>query len=120
MSALVGRAREICVLGELIDRAHERGSALILKGEAGIGKSALLAVMATRGGDRGMVCLTTWGAGLRRSRVASDLYSSEADFDKIKTVRANAMPREGRRRPTMVRNRRPLSVPAFASSIEIR
>lgn len=31
-------------------------------------------------------------AGLRRSRVASDLCSSEADFDKIKTVRANAMP----------------------------
>jgi hypothetical protein len=33
--------------------------------------------------------------GLRRSRVASDLCSSEADFDKIKTVRANAMPWEG-------------------------
>jgi hypothetical protein len=29
-----------------------------------------------------------------RSRVASDLFSSEADFDKIKTVRATAMPWE--------------------------
>ena len=35
------------------------------------------------------------GAGLRRSRVASDLCSSEADFDKIKTVHATTMPSEG-------------------------
>lgn len=33
--------------------------------------------------------------GLQRSRVAFDLCSSEADFDKIKTARANAMPWEG-------------------------
>jgi hypothetical protein len=59
-------------------------------------------------------------AGLRRSRVASDLCSSEADFDKIKTVRANAMPWEGRRRPATVRNRRPSSVPALALPIETR
>ncbi len=34
-------------------------------------------------------------AGLRRSRVASDLCSSEAEFDKVKTVHATAMPWEG-------------------------
>src|SRR5947209_3915920 len=61
MSALVGRVRERRVLGELIDRVHELGSAVVVRGEAGIGKSALLAVVAERAGDRRMVCLTTWG-----------------------------------------------------------
>jgi DNA-binding CsgD family transcriptional regulator len=61
MSALVGRARERRVLGELVDRVHELGGAVVVRGEAGIGKSALLAVIAGRAGDRGMVCLATWG-----------------------------------------------------------
>lgn len=37
--------------------------------------------------------------GLRRSRVASDSCSNEADFDKIKTVPTNAMPWDGQRHP---------------------
>ncbi|MGH3867003.1 MAG: AAA family ATPase [Pseudonocardiaceae bacterium] len=68
MSALVGRARESRALGEWIDRAHERGGAVVVRGEAGIGKSALLAVMAKRAGNRGMVCLTTWGVDFHRKR----------------------------------------------------
>jgi pimeloyl-ACP methyl ester carboxylesterase len=68
MSAVVGRARESRALGELIDRAHERGGAVVVKDEAGIGKSVLLAVMAKQAGDRGTVCLTTWGVDFHRKR----------------------------------------------------
>ena len=40
---LVGRERELAALDALLDSVHETGGALVLHGEAGIGKSALLA-----------------------------------------------------------------------------
>jgi predicted ATPase len=40
--ALVGRERELGTLDDLVDRVGERGRALVVCGEAGIGKSALL------------------------------------------------------------------------------
>ena len=45
-----------------------------------------------RGASPSWVRLPT---GLRRSRVCPDLCSSEADFDKIKTVRATTVSWEG-------------------------
>ena len=39
---LLGRERELSVLDDLVDGILERGGALIVRGEAGIGKSALL------------------------------------------------------------------------------
>jgi predicted ATPase len=40
---LLGRDRELEQLDALVDRIEEQGGALVVRGEAGIGKSALLA-----------------------------------------------------------------------------
>ncbi|MFI6317633.1 AAA family ATPase [Nonomuraea sp. NPDC050556] len=48
MAALIGREREVAELEGLIDRMHERGDALVVRGVPGIGKSALLAAAAAR------------------------------------------------------------------------
>ena len=40
---LVGREREIGLIGALVDDAGQRGAVLVLEGAPGIGKSALLA-----------------------------------------------------------------------------
>jgi len=49
------------VLDDLVDRVGERGGALVVRGEAGTGKSALLAAASTRSRKRGIVVLTTVG-----------------------------------------------------------
>jgi ketosteroid isomerase-like protein len=41
---LLGRDRELARLYGLVDRIEEQGGALVVRGEAGIGKSALLDV----------------------------------------------------------------------------
>jgi KaiC/GvpD/RAD55 family RecA-like ATPase len=43
VEALVGRASEVRAIHELVDGVRERGGALVLRGEPGIGKSVLLA-----------------------------------------------------------------------------
>src|SRR2546427_10459194 len=70
---LVGRDRELADLYALIDGIEERGGALVVRGEAGIGKSALLAAasnparrrgvagMAARGGRAGERGAVVWG-----------------------------------------------------------
>ncbi|MEA2322984.1 MAG: hypothetical protein QOD81_2834, partial [Solirubrobacteraceae bacterium] len=58
---LVGREPETRVLDALVDGVHERGGSLVLRGEPGIGKSALLAAAAGRAADRGMRVLRTAG-----------------------------------------------------------
>src|SRR5262245_49939076 len=42
MEALIGREGELEALEHLIDHVNERGAALLVRGAAGIGKSALL------------------------------------------------------------------------------
>jgi hypothetical protein len=58
---LVGRERELGVLDGLVDRVGERGGALVVRGEPGIGKSALLAAASARAREHGMTVLTTVG-----------------------------------------------------------
>jgi ABC-type lipoprotein export system ATPase subunit len=41
---LVGRERELRVLDDLVDGVGDQGGALVVCGESGIGKSALLAM----------------------------------------------------------------------------
>lgn len=46
---------------DLVDNASERGGALVVRGDAGIGKSRLLAEGGARAADRGMGVLATSG-----------------------------------------------------------
>ncbi|ADP84582.1 regulatory protein LuxR [Pseudofrankia inefficax] len=61
MSALTGRERELAVLDEVLDGTSSRGGALVLVGEAGIGKSALLGELERRARARRCRVLTTVG-----------------------------------------------------------
>jgi DNA-binding CsgD family transcriptional regulator len=58
---LLGRAQEQSLLTSLLDVVGERGQALVLRGEPGIGKSRLLSVAAQTARDRGMTVLTATG-----------------------------------------------------------
>jgi DNA-binding CsgD family transcriptional regulator len=58
---LLGRAQEERLLTSLLDGVGERGQALVLRGEPGIGKSRLLSVAAQTARDRGMTVLTATG-----------------------------------------------------------
>jgi hypothetical protein len=59
-SQLIGRSSELTRLRALTGPAGE--SALVVLGEAGVGKSALLADLADYGGARGMRVLTAVGS----------------------------------------------------------
>lgn len=58
---LVGRAAEIEMINGLLDGVLERGATLLVHGEAGVGKSALLSLAAIHARSRGMRVLTTAG-----------------------------------------------------------
>lgn len=58
---LVGRATELRLIGSLIDGIGDQGGALIVRGEPGIGKSALLAAASRDATRRGMRVLTATG-----------------------------------------------------------
>ena len=51
--ALIGRERELGLIGEFLDRSASEGEALLLLGEAGMGKSVLLDAAADEARDRG-------------------------------------------------------------------
>ena len=59
--ALLGRDREATEIARLLDGVPERGGALVVCGEAGIGKSALLTGARLGAADRGMTVITTSG-----------------------------------------------------------
>jgi predicted ATPase len=58
---LQGREQDIALIDHLIDRIDQGGSALVIRGEPGIGKSALLEVAKRRAGERGISVLTMTG-----------------------------------------------------------
>jgi DNA-binding CsgD family transcriptional regulator len=60
-SLLYGRDQELARVRDLIDHVSDRGGALVIRGEAGIGKSALLSQAATRAKERGLSVLTATG-----------------------------------------------------------
>jgi len=60
-SPLLGRDQEQALLIALLDEVAERGQALVLRGEPGIGKSRLLSLAAQTARDRGMTVLTATG-----------------------------------------------------------
>jgi DNA-binding CsgD family transcriptional regulator/tetratricopeptide (TPR) repeat protein len=54
--------RDLALVEDLINRAGSKGSAIVVRGEAGIGKSSLLAEVTARAREQGMLVLTTAGA----------------------------------------------------------
>jgi DNA-binding CsgD family transcriptional regulator len=61
LSVLWGREPELATLTGLLDRLPERGGALVLHGEAGVGKSALLSVASAAAAGRGIRVLSAKG-----------------------------------------------------------
>src|SRR6516162_4112366 len=61
VAPLIGREQEQTLLTSVLDEVGARGQALVLRGEAGIGKSRLLSDMAHAARERGMSVLTTVG-----------------------------------------------------------
>jgi DNA-binding CsgD family transcriptional regulator len=59
---LLGREQEQSVLDALVDGIEQRGGALVVRGDAGIGKSALLAAARERALHRGITVVSTTGA----------------------------------------------------------
>src|SRR5256886_2027435 len=59
---LLGRDRDLAELYALVDGIEDRGGALVVRGEAGIGKSTLLAAAGERALDRGVTVVSTAGA----------------------------------------------------------
>jgi DNA-binding CsgD family transcriptional regulator len=62
VAELLGRDGELARLYDLIDGVDVRGGALVVRGEAGIGKSALLAAAKERALHRGVTVVSTTGA----------------------------------------------------------
>ncbi len=58
---LYGREDELVFLGNLVAGVEEAGGAVVLRGEAGVGKSSLLAEATEHAGARGMLVLTATG-----------------------------------------------------------
>jgi DNA-binding CsgD family transcriptional regulator len=61
-SPLFGREAEVAMLDELVARIPERGGALVVRGDPGIGKTALLAVASAVASSKGVSVLRTAGA----------------------------------------------------------
>ena len=67
-AALIGRDEELRRLLALVDGIRDRGGALVVRGEAGVGKSALLAAVSAGAGEQGVaVFKTTDAPALRRT-----------------------------------------------------
>jgi len=72
-SLLVGRAAERDRLAALVNQVSEHGGVLVLRGEAGVGKSALLAEAVALATTAGMRVLTTVGVHGERVEHADEL-----------------------------------------------
>jgi DNA-binding CsgD family transcriptional regulator/tetratricopeptide (TPR) repeat protein len=59
--ALFGREREVGLVDGLVGSVKEQGGALVVTGEAGIGKSSLLAAARREAGNQGMLLLSATG-----------------------------------------------------------
>jgi hypothetical protein len=63
VNRLYGRDHELGLLTDLLSR--DAGDALVIRGEPGIGKSALLAAVIARAGEQGIRVLTAVGLSQR-------------------------------------------------------
>jgi DNA-binding CsgD family transcriptional regulator len=58
---VIGRGREARVIADMLEGLPGRGGALVVRGQAGIGKSVLLAQASARALDSGMLAISTTG-----------------------------------------------------------
>ncbi|MCX4536955.1 AAA family ATPase [Streptomyces sp. NBC_01669] len=70
---LVGRSAERALIDDLFDSAATRGAALVLTGEAGVGKSALLDTAAERASEAGFTVVRIAGSQFEQSGSFSGL-----------------------------------------------
>jgi DNA-binding CsgD family transcriptional regulator len=96
--ALYGRERELHLLNDLIGRINDQGAALVVRGEAGIGKSALLAGASRRARAGGLRTLSITGtqsethlpfAGLHQ--LLRPILSEVADLPDLPDPQRNAL-----------------------------
>ena len=71
---LLGRQRELAAIDALLDGIRDRGGSLLVRGEPGIGKSALLEKAQERATARGIAVLRTAGAPSERQMAFSGLH----------------------------------------------
>ena len=71
---LIGRGAELEILFRLVDCASERGGALVVRGEPGVGKTSLLEAAIRRATDSGIQVLRTVGAQSETDLAFSGLH----------------------------------------------
>ena len=90
-----GRERELGVIEELLSRVRDRGGALVLRGEAGVGKSALLDEARRLASARGIAVLATSGveseAHLPFAGLHQLLHPGLAGLDRLPEPQRDAM-----------------------------
>ena len=59
---LVGRERDLALLGAIVERAGDSGAAVLVTGDAGVGKTALVNLVASDARGRGVLVLRAAGA----------------------------------------------------------
>jgi transcriptional regulator of acetoin/glycerol metabolism len=88
-ASLCGRDVETRRLDDLMDRVRDRGTAMLVQGEPGIGKSALLEEARQAARARGMRILTTAAIGWHRRN------SRPATWSRISKPLVNKVGRAG-------------------------
>jgi DNA-binding CsgD family transcriptional regulator len=73
-SPLVGREAEVAALDQFVARIPERGGALVVRGDPGMGKTALLAVASATASSNGISVLRTAGAQSETSLAFAGLH----------------------------------------------
>src|SRR5947209_7788241 len=71
---LIGREAELEILVRLVDCASERGGALVVRGEPGVGKTSLLKAAIRRATDSGLRVLRTVGVQSETDLAFSGLH----------------------------------------------
>src|SRR5580658_9088927 len=71
---LFGRERELGVIEERLDSVSDRGGALLVRGEAGVGKTAILEAAKLRADSRGISLLSATGVPSETNLPFAGLY----------------------------------------------
>lgn len=100
-SRLLRRELELQRLAALVDAVHETGSSLVIRGEAGIGKSALLAEAATRARRQGLTVFQSTAVESETRLPFAGLHASIRPFlgalDRLPPAQRVALEMDGAR-----------------------